>query len=75
MKAISTGKHYMAYDCENCRALGDGCMPNSNHTCTTDRTNFNANVSARDQVGAGGCVLLPELCFWPQACLGKSSIV
>ena len=39
-----------ADDCENCRALGDSCMPNTDHSCGTDRTSFNANVSQQDQV-------------------------
>lgn len=50
LKAVSTAKHFQAYDCENCRALGDSCMPNSNHSCSTDRTKFNALVSKQDQV-------------------------
>ena len=50
LKAVSTGKHFQAYDCENCRALGDSCMPNSDLPCSTDRTNFNAVVSKQDQV-------------------------
>jgi beta-D-xylosidase 4 len=50
LKVVSTGKHYFAYDCENCRALGDPCMPDSTNSCTTDRTKFDANVSKRDLV-------------------------
>ena len=49
-KIVATGKHYMDYDCENCRALGDTCMPSSGNQCKTDRTNFNAEVTTRDQV-------------------------
>ena len=50
LKVVATGKHFFAYDCENCRALGDPCMPDSTNSCTTDRTKFNANVSNRDLV-------------------------
>ena len=50
LKVVSTAKHFQAYDCENCRALGDLCMPNSEHACSTDRTNFNAVVSKQEQV-------------------------
>ena len=50
LKVTSTGKHFMDYDCENCRALGDSCEPSTGDSCPNDRTNFNANVSSQDQV-------------------------